>query len=84
MVPGAALAGSVAPMVVAPFGDGVFRFETITTALLVLMNVCQLLEKRALAVNGVKSFGFFSVRRTSLDRDDMKFRRVNTAEYFRR
>ena len=37
MVPGAALAGSVAPMVSRHFGDGAFGFEDITTTFPELM-----------------------------------------------
>jgi hypothetical protein len=46
------------------------------------MNSVSSCEKRALAVNGVKSLGFSFRKAPSLDRDDTKFRRVNAAQYF--
>ena len=65
---------------IAPFGDGVFRFENHDHGFTGAHEGGEFAEERAFAVNGVETFGLLFAKAQRFDRDDLEFCRMNAAD----
>src|SRR5580698_10912571 len=65
---------------IAPFGDGVFRFENHDHGFTGAHEGGEFAEERAFTVNGVEPFGLLFSNAQRFDRDDLEFCRMNAAD----